>query len=77
MKYIVAMSFPKQQKDLCLEPSILTVVPNDTEDTKVIYVLDQWNIDIPESDILYYIICAVYISQECMTFSNGAQTKIN
>ncbi len=61
MKYIVAMSFPKQQKDLCLEPSILTVVPNDTEDTKVIYVLDQWNIDIPESDILYYM-CSIYIT---------------
>ncbi len=61
MKHIVAMTFPKQNLNLGLEPSILTVVPNDTEDVKVHYVLDQNNIEYKEEDVLYYM-CSIYIT---------------
>lgn len=61
MKYIVAMTFPKQNLSLGLEPSILTVVPNDTDNCKVKYVLDQYNINHNEDDILFYM-CSVYIT---------------
>ena len=61
MKYIVAMTFPKQNLSLGLEPSILTVVPNDTDNCKVEYVLDQYNINHNEDDVLFYM-CSVYIT---------------
>lgn len=61
MKHIIAMTFPKQNLNLGLEPSILTVVPNDTEDVKVHYALDQNNIEYKEDDVLYYM-CSVYIT---------------
>lgn len=61
MKYIVAMTFPQQNLSLGLEPSILTVVPNDTDKCKVEYTLDQYNINHPEEDIWYYM-CSVYIT---------------
>ena len=61
MKHIIAMTFPKQNLSLGLEPSILTVVPNDTEDVKVHYTLDQNNIEYKEEDVLYYM-CSIYIT---------------
>ena len=61
MKHIIAMTFPKQNLNLGLEPSILTVVPNDTEDVKVHYALDQNNIEYKDEDVLYYM-CSVYIT---------------
>ena len=61
MKYIVAMTFPKQNLSLGLEPSILTVVPNDTDNCQVEYVLNQYNINHNEDDVLFYM-CSVYIT---------------
>lgn len=61
MKYIIAMTFPQQNLSLGLEPSILTVVPNDTDKYKVEYTLNQYNINHSEKDILYYM-CSVYIT---------------
>lgn len=58
---ILAMTFPQQNLNLGLEPSILTVVPNDTATVKVEYVLDQYHIDYPESEIVWYM-CSVYIT---------------
>lgn len=60
-KKILAMTFPKQNTSLGLEPSILTVVPNDTDEYEVEYILDQWNIKYSENDIKYYM-CSVYIT---------------
>lgn len=61
MKYILAMTFPKQDLNLGLEPSILTVVPNDSDNVKVKYILNQDSIDIKEEDVLYYM-CSIYIT---------------
>lgn len=72
MKYIVAMTFPKQNLSLGLEPSILTVVPNDTDNCKVEYVLDQYDINHNEDDILFYM-CSVYITG-MHEFFNWAQS---
>lgn len=72
MKYIVAMTFPKQNLSLGLEPSILTVVPNDTDNCKVEYVLDRYNINYNEDDILFYM-CSVYITG-MHEFFNWAQS---
>lgn len=55
------MTFPQQNLSLGLEPSILTVVPNDTDKYKVEYTLNQYNINHSEKDILYYM-CSVYIT---------------
>ena len=60
-KKILAMTFPKQNTSLGLEPSILTVVPNDTDEYEVEYILEQWNIKYSEDDIKYYM-CSVYIT---------------
>lgn len=72
MKYIIAMTFPKQNLSLGLEPSILTVVPNDTDNCKVEYVLDQYNINHNEDDVLFYM-CSVYITG-MHEFFNWAQS---
>jgi len=53
---IIGLSFPKQDKNLGLEPSILTVLP---DGDNVEYSYD--NIDFDDSDVLYYA-CSVYIS---------------
>ena len=66
------MTFPKQNLSLGLEPSILTVVPNDTDNCKVEYVLDQHNINHDEDDILFYM-CSVYITG-MHEFFNWAQS---
>lgn len=58
---IVAMTFPQQDLNLGLEPSILTVVPNDTDDIKVEYVLNQYSLTYPEEDILWWM-CSIYIT---------------
>ena len=72
MKYIIAMTFPKQNLSLGLEPSILTVVPNDTDNCKIEYVLDQYNINHHEDDVLFYM-CSVYITG-MHEFFNWAQS---
>lgn len=61
MKYILAMTFPIQDVNLGLEPSILTVVPNDTENVKVKYLLNQYECKYKEEDVLYYM-CSIYIT---------------
>ena len=61
MKYIIAMTFPKQNLSLGLEPSILTVVPNDTNLCQVKYILDPYHIPYDEDDIVGYM-CSVYIT---------------
>ena len=61
MKQILAMTFPRQSLSLGLEPSILTVVPDDTPDAKVRYVLDQYADDTPDDEVLLYM-CSVYIT---------------
>lgn len=63
MRYIVAMTFPQQNLSLGLEPSILTVVPDDSKDVKVVYVINQYDDGtMPnEQDVLYYM-CSVYIT---------------
>lgn len=61
MRYIIAMTFPRQDINLGLEPSILTVVPDDLEDVKVEYTLNQYEINHKEEEILYYM-CSIYIT---------------
>ena len=53
---VIGLSFPEQQSNLGLEPSILTVLP---DGDNVEYSLH--NIDFNDEDVLYYA-CAVYIS---------------
>ena len=55
------MTFPIQDVNLGLEPSILTVVPNDTENVKVKYLLNQYECKYKEEDVLYYM-CSIYIT---------------
>lgn len=56
-KFIVGMTFPKQDKNLGLEPSLLTVFP---EGDNVIYSMEN-NHTYNDDDILYYM-CSVYIT---------------
>jgi len=53
---IIGLSFPEQQGNLGLEPSLLTVLP---QGDNVEYSLH--NIDFNDGDVMYYA-CAVYIS---------------
>lgn len=57
-KQILAMTFPKQDLNLGLEPSVLTVVPNGKN---VKYVMDYNNIGFKEKDVDLYL-CSVYIT---------------
>lgn len=61
MKYIVGLTFPQQNLKLGLEPSLLTVLPDDTEEVKCKYFLNEKDIDIPDEDVLCYA-CSVYIT---------------
>lgn len=56
MKKIIGMTFPKQDKNLGLEPSLLTVLP---EGDNVFYSMD--NIDFNDEEVEYYA-CSVYIT---------------
>lgn len=58
MKKILAMTFPKQNTNLGLEPSVLTVVP---DGDNVEYILDYHIDKYPDSDVQYYL-CSVYIT---------------
>lgn len=56
-KKIIGMTFPKQDKNLGLEPSILTVFP---EGDNVIYSMENDH-RYEDSEILYYL-CSIYIT---------------
>ena len=57
-KKILAMTFPKQDTNLGLEPSVLTVVP---DGDNVFYVMD-YRIDMfPDEEVEYYL-CSIYIT---------------
>ena len=58
MKKILAITFPKQNTNLGLEPSVLTVVP---DGDNVEYILDYHIDKYPDSDVQYYL-CSVYIT---------------
>lgn len=57
-KKILAMTFPKQDMNLGLEPSVLTVVPDGDH---VEYILDYQFDKYSDSDVEYYL-CSVYIT---------------
>ena len=56
-KIIVGMTFPKQDKNLGLEPSLLTVFP---EGDNVIYSMENDH-SFNDEDVLYYM-CSIYIT---------------
>lgn len=55
---ILAMTFPKQNTSLGLEPSVLTVVP---DGDNVEYLLDYHTDKYPDKEVEYYL-CSVYIT---------------
>ena len=57
-KKILAMTFPKQNTSLGLEPSVLTVVP---DGDNVEYILDYCTDKYPGEDVQYYL-CSIYIT---------------
>lgn len=57
-KKILAMTFPKQDLNLGLEPSVLTVVPNGKN---VKYIMDYNNIGVKDKDVDLYL-CSVYVT---------------
>ena len=58
MKKIVSMTFPIQDKNLGLEPSVLTVLP---DGENVEYLLDYKNCPYSEDEVEYWL-CSVYIT---------------
>ena len=58
MKKILAMTFPKQNTNLGLEPSVLTVVP---DGDNVEYILDYHTDTYCDDDVEYYL-CSIYIT---------------
>lgn len=56
-KKILALTFPRQDKNLGLEPSILTVVPRNEE---VIYITDN-NTETYDPEEIKYYLCSIYI----------------
>lgn len=58
MKKILAMTFPKQDTNLGLEPSVLTVVP---DGSNVEYILDYHQDKYEDSEVEYYL-CSIYIT---------------
>lgn len=56
-KLIIGMTFPKSDKNLGLEPSLLTVFP---EGENVIYSMENDH-SYKDSDVLYYL-CSIYIT---------------
>ena len=52
------MTFPKQDLNLGLEPSVLTVVPNGKN---VKYIMDYNNIGVKDKDVDLYL-CSVYVT---------------
>lgn len=58
MKKILAMTFPKQNTNLGLEPSVLTVVP---DGDNVEYILDYHTDNYCDADVEYYL-CSIYIT---------------
>lgn len=58
MKKILAMTFPKQNTNLGLEPSVLTVVP---DGDNVEYILDYHTDRYCDEDVEYYL-CSIYIT---------------
>lgn len=58
MKKILAMTFPKQNTNLGLEPSVLTVVP---DGDNVEYILDYHTDNYCDEDVKYYL-CSIYIT---------------
>ncbi len=57
-KKILALTFPKQDLNLGLEPSVLTVVP---DGKNVKYIMDYNNIGFKDEDVDLYL-CSVYIT---------------
>lgn len=57
-KNILAMTFPKQDLNLGLEPSVLTVVP---DGKNVRYIMDYNNIGFKDKDVDLYL-CSVYVT---------------
>lgn len=58
MKKILAMTFPKQDISLGLEPSVLTVVP---DGDNVEYILDYHQDKYKDEEVEYYL-CSIYIT---------------
>lgn len=72
-KKILALTFPRQDKNLGLEPSILTVVPRNEE---VIYITDN-NTETYDPEEIKYYLCSVYITgmEEFIRWSNNIDKR--
>ena len=70
-KNILAMTFPKQDLNLGLEPSVLTVVP---DGKNVRYIMDYNDIGFKDKDVDLYL-CSVYVTgmKDFIKFANNIQ----